>query len=198
MTEIKSALEIALERTKDVEASKESLEASKYNTEGKKLVSRFLNDEKVDLTEELKGFDSSKVNWVRAGIYEALSTNLILPIDEVALKKNKRVREGFFAMIKDVKKMNRLMNQLENFLAEYLEERKRLQASIEEQYAPRLRQKEEEMSKQLGGSVKIDPMQDPEFGQLLRKNLVMLEDRYSSVLNEVKQELDNMFGITAA
>ena len=102
MTEIKSALEIALERTKDVEASKESLEASKYNTEGKKLVSRFLNDEKVDLTEELKSFDSSKVKWVRAGIYEALSTNLILPIDEVAFKKSKRVREGFFCVIKEI------------------------------------------------------------------------------------------------
>lgn len=198
MTEIKSALEIALARTKNVEASKESLEASKYNTEGKKLVSRFLNDEKADLTKELKSFDSSKVNWVRAGVYEALSTNLILPIDEVALKKSKRVREGFFAIIRDVKKMNRLMNQLENFLGEYLEERKRLQVAIEEQYAPRLRQKEEEMSKQMGSPVKIDPTQDPEFGQLLRKNLVMLEDRYSSVLKEVKQELDNMFGITAA
>ncbi|MBA7553292.1 hypothetical protein ES705_45882 [subsurface metagenome] len=138
------------------------------------------------------------MKWVRAGIYEALSTNLILPIDEVALKKSKRVREGFFCVIKDVKKLNRLMNQLENFLGEYLEERKRLQATIEEQYAPRLRQKEEEMSKQLGSPVKIDPMQDPEFGQLLRKNLVMLEDRYSSVLKEVKQELDNMSGITAA
>ncbi|MBA7575356.1 hypothetical protein ES708_17180 [subsurface metagenome] len=195
MTEIKSALEIALERTKNVEASKESLEASKYNTEGKKLVSRFLNDEGVDLTEELKSFDSSKVKWVRAGIYEALSTNLILPIDEVALKKSKRVRKGFFCVIKDVKKLNRLMNQLENFLGEYLEERKRLQVAVEEQYAPRLRQKEEEMSKQLGSPVKIDPMQDPEFGQLLRKNLVMLEDRYSSVLKEVKQELDNMSGL---
>ncbi|HEB10931.1 MAG TPA: hypothetical protein ENI06_06930 [Spirochaetales bacterium] len=198
MTEIKSALEIALERTKNVEASKESLEASKYNTEGKRLVSRFLNDENADLAKELKSFDSSKVKWVRAGIYEALSTNLILPIDEVAFKKSKRVREGFFCVIKDVKKLNRLMNQLENFLGEYLEERKRQQAAVEEQYAPRLRQKEEEMSKQLGAPVKIDPMQDPEFGQLLRKNMVMLEDRYSSVLKEVKQELDNMFGITAA
>lgn len=195
MTEIKSALEIALERTKNVEASKESLDASTYNTEGKKLVSRFLNDEEVDLAQELKGFDSSKVNWVRAGIYEALSTNLILPIDEVALKKSKRVREGFFSIIKDIKKLTRLMNQLENFLGEYLEERKRLQVAIEEQYAPRLRQKEEEMSKQLGTPVKIDPMQDPEFGQLLRKNLVMLEDRYSSVLKEVKQELNKMSGL---
>lgn len=195
MTVIKSALEIALERTKQVEASKESLEASKYNTEGKKLVSRFLNDEEVDLAQELKSFDSSKVKWVSAGIYEALSANLILPIDEVALKKNKRVREGFFSIIKDSKKLNRLMNQLENFLGEYLEERKRLQAALEEQYAPRLRQKEEEMSKQLGSPVKIDPMQDPEFGQLLRKNLIMLEDRYSAVLKEVKQELNNMSGL---
>ena len=195
MTVIKSALEIALERTKQVEASKESLEASKYNTEGKKLVSRFLNDEEVDLAQELKSFDSSKVKWVSAGIYEALSANLILPIDEVALKKNKRVREGFFSIIKDSKKLNRLMNQLENFLGEYLEERKRLQTALEEQYAPRLRQKEEEMSKQLGSPVKIDPMQDPEFGQLLRKNLIMLEDRYSAVLKEVKQELNNMSGL---
>jgi len=41
MSVIKSALEIALERTQNVEANKEALEANTYATEGKKAVSHF-------------------------------------------------------------------------------------------------------------------------------------------------------------
>ena len=197
MARIKSALEIALENTRDIEANKESLEANQFGTEGRRLVSRFLAEPEMDLAAELKKFDGRKQQWVRDGAFNALQQNLVLPIDELALKAGRRVREGFFALIQDAKKLTRLLAQLEQFLGEHLEERKRVQTALEQQYAPRLRQKEQELSKQMGAPIRIDPLQDPEFVQLLKQNLVLLEDRYTRVLDEVKGELRRMAGLPA-
>ena len=44
MSAIKSAFEMAMERTKDIASDKESLEASNFTTQGKKIVSRYLDD----------------------------------------------------------------------------------------------------------------------------------------------------------
>lgn len=197
MARIKSALEIALENTRDIEANKEALEARQYNTEGRRLVSRFLGEPETDLAGELKKFEGKKLQWVREGLVQALLQNLVLPVDELALKSGRRVREGFYGVISDARKLTRLMSQLEQFLNEYLAERKRVQAALEQQYAPRLRQKEQELSKQMGSPIRIDPLQDPEFVQLLKQNLVLLEDRYVRVLEEVKTELRRMSGLPA-
>ena len=59
-------------------------------------------------------------------------------------------------------------------------------------YAPRLRQKEEEMARKTGQRVRIDPNSDPEYVGLLRRNLVMLEERYGGVLAQVKGEIESM------
>ena len=186
---IKSALEIALERTKGVEADKEALEASRFVTEGKKAVSRFLAEEGFDLKQAIAGSGGKQAAWVREGVFQALSANLKLPFDEMALLGTKKAGKGFQALVSDAKKLGRLLTQMEQFLEDYLGERRRLVEAVEKKYAPILRQKEEEMGRQMGQRVRIDPAMDPQFQKLLRDNLAMLEERYAEVLEQVRQEL---------
>jgi hypothetical protein len=192
MAIIKSALEIALERTKGVEADKEALAASKFITEGKKAVSRYLSEENVDLKQALAGYTGKEAAWVKEGVFQALSANLKLPYDELALVGTRKAGKGFGALVADQKKLGRLLAQMEQFLADYLQERNRLVDAVEKKYAPVLRQKEEEMSRQMGQRVRIDPAMDPQFQKLLRDNLAMLEERYGEVLEQVRQELHRM------
>jgi hypothetical protein len=193
MAIIKSALEIALERSKDVEADREALEANRFLTEGKKLASKFLAEaeaqEEVDIKGEIEKFDSKQRKWVRDGVLQALLANLTLPADEMSLLQGKRAAKGFTALSPDPKQVSRLLNQIDQFLGEYLEERKRLVSAVEQRYAPTLRQKEQEMSRQLGAPVKIDPMMDPGFQKMLRENLAILEDRYGEAMGQAKQQL---------
>jgi hypothetical protein len=192
MAEIKSALEIALERTKGVEADKEALAANQFITEGKKAVSRYLSEDNVDLKQTLAGYGGKEASWVKEGIFQALAANLKLPYDELALVATKKAGKGFGALVNDPKKLGRLLVQMEQFLADYLQERHRLVEAVEKKYAPLLRQKEEEMSRQMGARVKIDPAMDPQFQKLLRDNLALLEERYGEVLEQVRQELRKM------
>jgi hypothetical protein len=193
MAIIKSALEIALERSKDVEADREALEASRFLTEGKKLASKFLAEaeiqEEVNIRAEIETFEPKQRKSVKEGVLQALLANLTLPVDEMALVQGKRAAKGFSGLTTDTRQLTRLLNQIEQFLGDYLEERKRLVTAVEQRYAPILRQKEQEMSRQVGAPVKIDPMMDPGFQKMLRENLAVLEDRYSEVLGQARQEL---------
>ena len=89
--------------------------------------------------------------------------------------------------------MKSLFNQLEYFFEEYIGEKERLREALVQQYTPRLRQKEEELSKKIGGPINIDVNSDPEFVSLLRKALSQLDDRYQAVLNQVKDQLSSIF-----
>ena len=194
MSPIKSSLEIAMERTQDVRADKGEVEAQRLVTEGKKLVSTYFEDAKADLTAATKAFSRDEQPRIREGVGDALLANLSLPADEVALKRNKRAGEGFRAVVSDTKKLDMILGQLDQFYSEYLDERNRIQDEVRAQYEPRRKQKEEEMSKKLGRPVRVDPAQDPEFVQFLRRNVNALEERYGAVLQQVKDEIKSMSG----
>ena len=70
--------------------------------------------------------------------------------------------------------------------------------AVERQYGPRLRKKEEEMSRQLGRPVKINPAADPEYQALVRQYLSQLDTKYGEVLDGAKEEIKTIFGKNAA
>ena len=160
---IKSAYEIAMDNSKGIEGNKELVEANKLRDEGKKLVSKILDVTPFDIKEALKAWDKRQLAWVREGLMQSLLANLVLPLDEFSLTANKKLGEAVAAVAGDSRKVPMIFSQLESFFKEYLGERKRLVEAVEKQYAPKLRKKEEDMSRQMGRPVRINPAADPEF-----------------------------------
>ena len=193
MSIIKSAYEIAMENTKNVNGDKESLQANKFKTEGKKIVSQYLDDSVENIKDEIKKYKDKELKWVKDGILEALLSNMVLPANDFSLKKTKKVGEGLFSILKEAKKLGTMLNELEHFFKEYFEERERLTEAVKQQFMPKLKQKEEELSRQLGAPIKIDPESDPEYTAFLRQNLSRLGSKYNEVLNRVKDEVRSMY-----
>ncbi len=193
MAIIKSAWEIALENTKGIEGDKTTLEANRFRDEGKKLAAKALDDPAFSLKEALKGFDRDKSTLVREGLIQSLLANLVLPIDELALRQNKRVGEAVASAVGEARKITAIFGQLENFFREYLEERKRLLDAVDRQYAPKLKKKEDEMSRQMGSRVRINPAQDPEYQAMVRGYLGQLDAKYEDVLTTTKEEIRQLF-----
>jgi hypothetical protein len=193
MSRIKSALEIALERTQSVEADPEVLEVNRYRKEGKVLVSKFLEDTSFNFKESLKGYDKKTLTWVKGGMLEVLNANLVLPQDQLGLTKVKRLGEAFSALIRNRKLLDNMFSQLTGFFEEYLSEKDRVREGLEKQYEPRLRQKEEELSKKMGQPIHIDINSDPEYAEILRKSLAQLEMRYGVALTQAKDQLRSIF-----
>lgn len=190
---IKSALEIALENTKNVEGDKQALETKKYSDEGRRLVARLFDDAAFDLKGALKAYDKKQIAWVREGMIQSLLSNLVLPLDEFAVKKNKQVADMIVAAGSDARKLNMIFGQLDGFYKGYLDERKQLLQALEKQYAPKLRRKEEEMSKQMGQRVKINPAQDPEFVAMQRQYMAQLDMKFGDELANAKEMIKGHF-----
>jgi hypothetical protein len=190
---IKSAYQIAMENSKDIEANKELVETSRLRDEGKKLVSKLIDDAAFDIKAALKGYDKQQIGWVREGLIQSLLANLVLPADEFSLKNNKKIGDAFAATVSDARKVNMIFGQLENFFKEYLSERKRLVEALDRQYAPVRKKKEEELSRQLGRPVKINPNADPEYQGMIRQYFSQLDTKYSEVLDGAKEELKTIF-----
>jgi hypothetical protein len=190
---IKSALEIALENTKNVEGDKQALETKKYSDEGRRLVAKLLDDPAFDLKTALKAFDKKQLVWVREGMIQSLLSNLVLPLDEFAIKRNKQVGDIIQAAGSDTRKMTMIFGQLDGFYKGYMDERKQLLQALEKQFAPKLRRKEEELSKQMGQRVKINPAQDPEFAAMQRQYLSQLDMKFGDEMNNAKEMIKGHF-----
>jgi hypothetical protein len=190
---IKSAFQIALENSKDIEANRELVETNRLRDEGKKLVSKLIDEASFDLKAALKAFDKQQLVWVREGLIQSLLANLVLPVDEFSLKNNKKFGDAFAATVADPRKVNMIFSQLENFFKEYLSERKRLVEALDRQYAPVRKKKEEELSRQMGRPVKINPNADPEYQGMIRQYFGQLDIKYNEVLEGAKEELKAIF-----
>ncbi len=135
MGTIKSAFEIAMENSKGIEADKELVENNRLRDEGKRLASKVLDDPAFDLKPALKAYDAAQGKLIREGLMQSLLANLVLPIDEFAMKDTKRLGDAISAAVSDPRKVGMIFSQLDGFFKEYVGERKRLVETIESQYA---------------------------------------------------------------
>ncbi|MBN1700191.1 MAG: hypothetical protein JW881_21955 [Spirochaetales bacterium] len=194
MKEIKSAIEIALEKTKGIEGDRKLLESEEYIKKGKKIISAFLEDPKATLDGCFKDMEKDKIALVKKGMLDALCANLHLPQDETTLETVKHCETGFLKIIDNTKKVKLLFEQLDAFFREYLDGKVRIKEHIDMQYAPRLKQKQEALSKQLGAPVHLNSESDPEYMQVLKQGYAQFDERYRTVIDNVREELTAMFG----
>jgi hypothetical protein len=193
MGEIKSALEIALERTRDVEGDHENVKSHELKQKGQKSASKFIKGEISDLSKAFKEQTGKELRWFKEGVYETLISNLSLPTGEQSLEKMDTLEKGFTALTGEKKATSGLFGQLGQFFKQYLGDIEQLIEALDAQIAPRLKQKAEAMTQQTGMEVQIDPASDPEYAAALNQNKNQITERYREALNQAKGELRKLF-----
>jgi hypothetical protein len=191
---IKTALEIALEKTEDVKGGRSSIDQFEAKQRGKKLANVFLAGEK-DLAEEIKNTPSEQIESLKQGIFDVLISQINLPVvkeDEIRIEL---AGKGLQTIINN-KQFNLLFQQLMQVISRYLQEVSQYEQAIRQQYAPKLRHKEEELSRRLGREVRIDPLHDPEFIAFLNQHMNVLKENYEPVVKQVKEEARRLFGVS--
>ena len=193
MARIKSALELALERTESVKSDKESIELYELKREGKKLASAFLeNPNEKTLEDALKKYPKDKQEALRQGMFDVLVSQIRLPATQEDMAKQEAVGKAIQFLVND-RRFGQLFGQLVQAFQRYLSEVEQFDQAIRRQYAPKLRQKEEELARRLGRAVQLDPFQDPEFVNFYNQNMNALKDRYEQAIDQVRQQATMLF-----
>jgi hypothetical protein len=207
MAMIKSALELALERTKDFAVDEAALAAQQLKVEGKKAAGKYLEDPStVDLGNVIASTPKDKRKPLKEGMFENLASQLQLPANESSLVKLEILGKGFTALAASggggllggsphEKKVQALFDQLGGFFRQYLEDMKNVEQVIRKQWGPKLREKEREMEARLGKSVRLDPMMDPEFSAFYKQNVGAARQQYQAALDKAKTDLASLIGI---
>ncbi|MDR1251325.1 MAG: hypothetical protein LBK62_04070 [Treponema sp.] len=192
MGRIKSTLEIALERTESVKSDKLSIDQFETKQRGKRLANAFLEDPKKSLDEELKKTPNEQRESLKEGIFDVLISQITLPVNKEDEKRIEAVGKGLQALINN-SRFAAMYKQLGQALSQYLAEAGRYDQTIRQQYAPKLRQKEEELSRRLGREVRIDPFQDPEFIGFYNQTMNALKDNYQAAVDQIREEARRLF-----
>jgi len=188
---IKTALEIALEKTGNVKSDKSGIDQFEVKKRGKKLANAFLEGE-VDLAGEIKKTPAGDRESLKQGIFDVLIAQIALPTVKEDEKRIEKLGKGLSAVINNGE-FNEMYKQLTLLFAQYLKEASQYKQMINQQYAPKLRQKEEELSRRFGREVHIDPFQDPEFIAFYNQNINALKGNYESVVEQAREEAKRMF-----
>jgi hypothetical protein len=192
MGRIKSALEIALERTESVKGDKSSINGYEAKQRGKKLAHEFLADPKISLEDEFKQTPRDQLASLKQGIFDALVSQIALPSAPEDEKRIEAAGKGLQAVIGGGR-FTALYKQLVQAVSQYLDQAAQYEEAIKRQYAPKLRQKEEELSRRMGREIRLDPFQDPEFIAFFNQNINALRANYETALDQVKEEARKLF-----
>ena len=202
MAEIKSALEIALERTKSMKADPKALKAYELRQEGQKLAGDFLNDPaSVNLEARIKAASKEDREALRSAVYGVLSSRIQLPVTKAGLPPEtlEALAKGFTALAASPfpdKRIAGLLTQVWDFMSRYLEDAAKLDAALRKQYAPKLQRKEQELAARTGQAVRLDPLSDPEFVNVYQQNVGRLKSQYQDALDQAKADLAAMLGVS--
>jgi len=205
MAQIKSALELAMEKTKDLKVDEAAQEANELRQEGKRNAGRYLEDPaSFDLAKKLESFPKDKRLSVKKGMHEVLSSLIQLPLNDTSMEKLARIGAAYAILAADSglvagamagKKVQSLFQQLEAFLRKYLDDMKNVDQVIRKQWAPKLREKERAMAARLGQDVRLDPMADPEFAAFYKQNVGAVREQYQAALDKARKDLGALIGV---
>jgi len=188
---IKTALEIALERTETVKGDKLGIDQFEVKKRGKKLANAFLDGD-ADIASEIKKTPDKERETLKQGIFDVLITQIALPTADSDEKRCEKIGKGLSAVINNGN-FNEMYKQLTAIFAQYKQELAQCEQMLRQQYAPKLRQKEEELSRRMGREVRIDPFQDPEFVNFYNQNMNALKANYETVVEQAREEAKRMF-----
>jgi uncharacterized protein YukE len=187
MGRIKSALEIAMERTETVKSDKSSIDQFESKQRGKRLANEFLGDPKKNLEEEIKKIPEELRAAFKQGVFDVLVSQITLPASRDDKSRLEAAGRGLAAVIGGAR-FSALYKQFTGAVSQYLDELDQYDQAIKRQYAPKLRQKEEELSRRLGRHVQLDPFQDPEFAAFYNQNMNALKDNYQGLADQIKEQ----------
>jgi hypothetical protein len=192
MGKIKSALELALERTDSIKGDRSSIDQYEAKQRGKKLANAFLENPKEGLEGELKKCPKEELKALKQGMFDLLVSQIKLPAAKDDQARIEAVGRGLLAIIKD-DRFGALYKQFRQAIAQYIDETARYDEALRSQYAPKLRQKEEELSRRLGTEVRLDPLQDPEFVKVYSQTMNALRENYQALVDQVREQANLLF-----
>ncbi|NCD05475.1 MAG: hypothetical protein EOL97_05100 [Spirochaetia bacterium] len=190
MARIKSAWEIALEKTESLNIDVDKINKNNSIKLGRRICGLYLNDIDYTLEKFKKEYNEAKDKAAtKEGIVNNLLINLTLPSDLSFESTLDKINDIISEISDNSDEIINTINQVKEFFKQYLNHQDDLVNQMKEQFAPVLQQKEAQLQQQYGPDFRYSAEQDSEFMKLLDDNLKRLDQQYNETLDNVKEKI---------
>ena len=192
MSKIRSAWEIALEKTENIEVDRDKLRREENIGKARSLAGSFLNgDEQMTASDLEKQYaEIEDQSAAREGIKLSLMQNITLSTEEDVTNRYEKLLALASLISKGNAGVMDLMNQIISFLRQYPQHRKQLVEQLKQHFAPMLEQKAAQLKEKYGQDVPLSAENDPEFLKIAQQNLDQLAKQYEDTLKDAKEKLE--------
>lgn len=192
MGKIRSALEIAMEKTENIAIDENKIRQNQEDDKIRRIAGEYLAKEERDdsLLKTLEDHDGVALKRALKGL---LLSSLSLPTYEVTDDRFSRLRAIMERVMGDNRNAMDLYGRITDFLMQYPKHRKQLLDALKKQLEPMLEEKSEELSKKLGREIHLSVEEDKETLEIIEQNLERLEKQYSENLDQAKKSLEAFF-----
>jgi hypothetical protein len=189
LAEIKSALELALEKAEKYgRASQEEMAQSQYQDQGRHLAVQYLKGE-GDLAADLKKLPAPAQPAARLAIKEVLLRNIGLPRNNAVDSRQDRALEGLLLVADNRQAMARLQTEMEQILQQFLQIRTNALQQLKARFAAGVGQMQRAMEAQLQQKVRLEVEQLPQFQEEWRRFLGQLQEQFAPMLENLKARM---------
>ena len=186
MADIKSALELALEKAEQYgRASREEMELAQYQEQGRRLAVQFLKGE-GDLDADLKSLPPQTQPAARLAIKEVFLRNLGLPREIVDPRQN-RALEGLLLAADNRKAMALLQTEMEQILQQFLHFRSNALQQLKARFATGMGQMQKEAQNRQPMNLDVERL--PQFQEEWLRFKGQLQQQFDPVMANLKERM---------
>lgn len=176
MARIKSAWEIALEKTEDIQLDEEKYRADSLLKEGMALAGKYLNN--VDMSFDM--LKSSFREELKDGVLSVIFSNIALPADDMYGLRFDRTTD-LVALADKSGQAVEFMSQIKEFMGQYMTARTEFAERMKEQ----IKQAMQENPQQVNSA---------QYSQMIEQKLKQMENQYREAFENSKNTLKEMLG----
>jgi hypothetical protein len=189
LAEIKSALELALEKAEKYgRASQEEMDLAQYRDQGSRLAVQYLKGE-GDLEAELKSLPPPAQAAARLAIKEVFLRNLGLPRGNTVDPSQDRAMEGLLLVADQPKAMAQLLMEMEQILQNFLQLRNNALQQLKSRFAAGVGQVQKALEAQFRQKVSLEVEHLPQFQEEWRRFQGQLLEQFDPMLANLKERM---------
>ena len=196
MGKIKSAWEIALEKTESIEIDENRIRHNATIDAIRRIAGSYLLSDEDTEEKTATALAAYSDEDLKEALGQSIINSISLPLsDEEENRKPQRLAFLLSIALKGNGEAEDFLSQILAHVAQYPKHRKQLMEQLKSQFEPMLKAKEERMRQQYGEAPHLTMENDKECREMANKYLERLQKQYQDTLDDAKQQLKELFGI---
>lgn len=192
MAEIKSTMEMVLERAARMEAEASNVDstdllAEETGKDGMRAGAAYMRGEAIDLVAVLDDCPGEAQLHFIEGMADALLRNINLPREDESLDAAGLAMNGLTLVGRNHQDLLPVFADLTKILDQYRKHCEQLKEQLEANFAQMMPQLEEAMAQKTGQMMKLKPSQHPKYQEELQKAMDDLNGQYGRAIDQHKQ-----------